>query len=128
KTVKMVKDSGAKLVLDVATGTGDMAIKLVESGIEKVNGVDISEGMLNVGKEKVAKLGLQERITLQVGDGENLPFPDNTFDAITISFGIRNFENVPKGLSDLIRVLKPGGKLFILEFSKPRVFPVKQGY
>lgn len=128
KTVKMVKDSGAKLVLDVATGTGDMAIKLVESGIEKVNGVDISEGMLNVGKEKVAKLGLQDKITLQVGDGENLPFPDNTFDAITISFGIRNFENVPKGLSDLIRVLKPGGKLFILEFSKPRVFPVKQGY
>lgn len=128
KTVKLVKDSGAKLVLDVATGTGDMAIKMVEKGIEKVEGVDISAGMLEVGKEKIKKLGLQDKITLQVADGENVPFPDNTFDAITISFGIRNFENVEKALVDLIRVLKPGGKLFILEFSKPRAFPIKQGY
>lgn len=128
KTVAMVKASGAKSVLDVATGTGDLAIMMANYGIEKITGVDISQGMLNVGVEKVKKAGLDQKITLQVADGENLPFPENTFDAITISFGIRNFEDVPKGLKDLYRVLKPGGQLVILEFSNPRKFPIKQGY
>jgi len=128
KAVKMVLDSGAREVLDVATGTADMAIMLAKKGCAKVTGSDISEGMLAIGREKVSKEGLQNVVSLHSGDGENLPFPDNSFDAVTISFGIRNFENVAKGLQEMRRVLKPGGQLFILEFSNPKTFPGKQFY
>lgn len=128
KTVKKVKESGAKYVLDAATGTGDLAIMMAQNGIPRIVGTDISKGMLEVGKNKVAKAGLQESVSLQIADGENLPFPENSFDAITIAFGIRNFENVEKGLESFYKVLKPGAHLYILEFSKPDTFPVKQAY
>ena len=118
-----------KLMLDVATGTGDFAI-MAESRLhpDKIVGIDISEGMLAHGREKIEKLGLTNKITLQSGDSETISFPDKTFDAITVAFGVRNFENLEKGLSDMLRVLKPGGKLVILEFSNPTVFPIKQLY
>ncbi|MBS0029331.1 bifunctional demethylmenaquinone methyltransferase/2-methoxy-6-polyprenyl-1,4-benzoquinol methylase UbiE [Chitinophaga sp. 22321] len=118
-----------KLMLDVATGTGDFAI-MAERRLrpDKIVGIDISEGMLAHGREKIEKLGLGNKITLQSGDSETISFPDKTFDAITVAFGVRNFEHLEKGLSDMRRVLKPGGKLVILEFSNPTVFPIKQLY
>lgn len=118
-----------KLMLDVATGTGDFAI-MAERRLrpDKIVGIDISEGMLAHGREKIEKLGLSNKITLQSGDSETISFPDKTFDAITVAFGVRNFEHLEKGLSDMRRVLKPGGKLVILEFSNPTVFPIKQLY
>lgn len=128
KAVKMVLDSGARNVLDVATGTADLAIMMAKKGCKTVTGSDISEGMLAIGREKVTREGLDGVVTLQSGDGENLPFPDNTFDAITVSFGIRNFENVAKGLQEMNRVLKKDGTLFVLEFSNPKKFPGKQFY
>ncbi|KAA9339639.1 bifunctional demethylmenaquinone methyltransferase/2-methoxy-6-polyprenyl-1,4-benzoquinol methylase UbiE [Hymenobacter busanensis] len=116
-------------ILDIATGTGDFAFETLRVGPEvQVTGVDISEGMLEVGRRKVRERGLGHRIELQLGDSENLPFDDNTFDAVTASFGVRNFENLPQGLAEMRRVLRPGGKLVILEFSKPRTFPFKQAY
>ena len=107
-------------VLDVATGTGDVAI-LTYKYLKplKITGIDLSEGMLNLGREKVARLKLNDHISLSVGDSENITFQDNTFDAITVAFGVRNYENLNKGLKEMYRVLKPGGKLVILEFSKP---------
>ena len=126
KTVKQVKESGAKKVLDVATGTADLAIMMVKKGIESVTGADISAGMLKVGEKKVADLGLSPQINLVLADSEGLPFEKETFDAATISFGIRNFEHPVKGMADIHRVLKPGGTLFILEFSKPTQIPFKQ--
>ncbi|HLX65787.1 MAG TPA: bifunctional demethylmenaquinone methyltransferase/2-methoxy-6-polyprenyl-1,4-benzoquinol methylase UbiE [Puia sp.] len=109
-------------VLDVATGTGDMAILLARRlPHTRITGVDISAGMLEIGRQKVAQLKLGDRITLQAGDSEALPFPADSFDAITVSFGVRNFENLEKGLQEMLRVLKPGGKLVVLEFSQPRV-------
>lgn len=107
-------------VLDVATGTGDVAIltqQLLEP--ERIIGIDLSEGMLQLGRQKVAKLGLSDKIELLKGDSEIMKFADNTFDAITVAFGVRNFENLGKGLAEMHRVLKPGGKLMVLEFSKP---------
>jgi demethylmenaquinone methyltransferase/2-methoxy-6-polyprenyl-1,4-benzoquinol methylase len=95
---------------------------------DKVVGVDISEGMLKFGVEKINKLGLQNKIELKLGDSENLPFSDNSFDAITVGFGVRNFENLEKGINDIYRVLSPNGMVSILEFSKPRKFPIKQIY
>src|SRR5690606_33063506 len=95
---------------------------------EKIIGVDISEGMLEEGKKKIKKKKLEEIITLQLGDSEKLMFPENNFDAVIVSFGVRNFENLEKGLADMYRVLKPGGKTVIIEFSKPEKFPMKQGY
>jgi demethylmenaquinone methyltransferase / 2-methoxy-6-polyprenyl-1,4-benzoquinol methylase len=115
-------------LLDVATGTGDFALEAMVLNPVHITGVDISTGMLEKGKEKVAARGLTDKITLQVGDSENLPFEANTFDGITVGFGVRNFENLEKGLSDMHRVLKPGGMAVILEFSRPRKFPVKQLY
>jgi demethylmenaquinone methyltransferase/2-methoxy-6-polyprenyl-1,4-benzoquinol methylase len=116
-------------VLDVATGTGDMAILLARRlPRSRVTGVDISAGMLEIGQQKIARLKLGDRITLQPGDSEALPFAGNSFDAITVAFGVRNFENLEKGLLEMYRVLKPGGKLVVLEFSQPRVPVICQVY
>lgn len=107
-------------ILDVATGTGDQAIALVRAGVPKVTGLDLSRGMLDVGIQKIARMNWGDRIDMIQGDSENLPFEDAQFDAITVSFGVRNFENLDRGLQEMARVLKPGGKMVILEFSKPR--------
>lgn len=129
KALGMIKTRKNDLVLDIATGTGDLAIeanKILK--VNKIIGVDISEGMLNVGKEKIKKLGLTDKIELQMGDSEKLLFGDNTFDTVIVSFGVRNFENLLKGLTDMCRVLKPGGTCLVVEFSKPVSFPFKQFY
>ena len=128
KVVKLVGKNNPQQILDIATGTGDLALMMSQLNPEKIVGLDISEGMLNVGKQKVAKANLSEKIEMVVGDSENIPFPDNTFDAITVSFGVRNFENLDKGLTEILRVLKPGGKFVVLETSNPTKFPFKQGY
>lgn len=128
KAIKLLKAHQPKLILDVATGTGDFAIEALALKPEKVVGVDISSGMLEIGKQKMIKKGLDKKIEMVLGDSEGLPFEDNKFDAIIVAFGVRNFENLEKGLADMNRVLKPGGKVVILEFSKPRKFPVKQLY
>jgi demethylmenaquinone methyltransferase / 2-methoxy-6-polyprenyl-1,4-benzoquinol methylase len=128
KAIKQLKGDEPKLILDIATGTGDFALESLKLNPDKIIGVDISEGMLNVGKEKIKKLKLEDKIDLQLGDSEGLVFKDNNFDAVIVSFGVRNFENLEKGLSDMFRVLKPGGKTVILEFSKPQYFPFKQIY
>ncbi|WP_443946210.1 bifunctional demethylmenaquinone methyltransferase/2-methoxy-6-polyprenyl-1,4-benzoquinol methylase UbiE [Pedobacter sp. AW1-32] len=118
-----------RILLDVATGTGDFAFEAIKKlHPEKVIGVDISEGMLDVAKKKINERSLNDVFSVQVGDSEGLHFEESTFDAITCAYGVRNFENLEKGLSDMYRVLKPGGKMVILEFSKPRKFPVKQLY
>jgi demethylmenaquinone methyltransferase/2-methoxy-6-polyprenyl-1,4-benzoquinol methylase len=128
KAVRLLKDIHPKTILDIATGTGDFAIETMKLNPDKVIGVDISEGMLKFGVEKINKLGLQNKIELKLGDSENLPFSDNSFDAITVGFGVRNFENLEKGINDIYRVLSPNGMIAILEFSKPRKFPIKQFY
>lgn len=129
KAIRELSSIQPRVILDVATGTGDFAfesIKILHP--EKIVGVDISEGMLNVAKQKIKERNLGHIFTVQLGDSEGLHFEDNTFDAITVAFGVRNYENLNKGLADMLRVLKPEGKIVILEFSKPKVFPVKQGY
>jgi len=128
RAVRLLKKHQPKLILDIATGTGDFAIEALSLNPEKIIGVDISEGMLSVGREKLIKKNLTDKIELISGDSEFLPFEDNFFDAVIVSFGVRNFENLEKGLSDMLRVLKPGGKVVILEFSKPKSFPFKQIY
>jgi demethylmenaquinone methyltransferase/2-methoxy-6-polyprenyl-1,4-benzoquinol methylase len=128
KAIKLLQNKGIKTMLDIATGTGDFAIEALKINPEKIVGVDISEGMLSVGIEKIQKMGLEKTIQLQKGDSEKLPFSDNSFDAVIVSFGVRNFENLQKGLSDMFRVTKPGGYCLILEFSNPRTFPMKQLY
>lgn len=122
KAVRILKSKQPQVILDVATGTGDFAIEALQTNAKKIIGVDISEGMLNVGREKIKKLNLTDKIELQVADAEHLPFTDNYFDAITVAFGVRNFENLESGLKDMLRVLKPGGDLVIIEFSKPKGF------
>jgi demethylmenaquinone methyltransferase/2-methoxy-6-polyprenyl-1,4-benzoquinol methylase len=128
KAIKMLRELEPKLILDIATGTGDFAIEALALNPDKVIGVDISEGMLEVGRKKMKKRGLDDRIELQQGDSEGLKFEDNKFDAVIVSFGVRNFENLDKGLEDMYRVLRPGGKVVILEFSRPKSFPFKQIY
>jgi len=124
-----LKTDKPKLMLDIATGTGDFALEAYRQlQPQKIIGVDISEGMLAFGKEKMKQKKLADKIELQVGDSERLLFEDNTFDAVIVAFGVRNFENLEKGLSDMRRVLKKGGTVVILEFSKPKKFPVKQVY
>lgn len=126
--VEKVAEIQPKKVLDVATGTADLAIALTQIGGVQVVGLDISEGMLAVGKEKIQKKNLTNRVELVHGDSEDLPFPDNHFDAVTVAFGVRNFENLKKGLSEIYRVIRPGGRLVILETSVPEKFPFRQGY
>ena len=128
KAINMLKSYNPQLILDIATGTADFAIEALALNPQKVIGVDISEGMLAMGRKKIAKMGLEDKIELQTGDSEKLLFSDNKFDAIIVSFGVRNFENLEKGLKDMYRVLKPGGTTVIVEFSKPTVFPFKQLY
>lgn len=126
KAVQVLKRKSPKYILDVATGTADFAIELLQLNPEEVIGIDISEKMLQIGRAKIRKGNLDDRIMLQRADSEGMPFPDNKFDAVTVAFGVRNFENPKKGLLEMCRVLKPAGTLIVLEFSKPRVFPVKQ--
>ncbi len=128
KVLQIVKASNPKTILDIATGTGDLAILMAETKAEKIIGLDISVGMLEVGKQKIASKKLSQKIEMMVGDSEKMPFEDNTFDAITVAFGIRNFENLEKGLAEILRVLKPNGTFVILETSNPTKSPYKQGY
>ncbi len=128
KLVKLVAPYKPERILDVASGTGDLAIALNKLKPSGIVGVDISEGMLEVGRKKIARKGLSNVITLLYGDSENLPFPTNSFNAVTVSFGVRNFAHLDLGLSDMCRVLKPGGVVAVLEFSMPRRFPVVQLY
>jgi len=121
KAIRKLKSSDPKQILDVATGTADMAILCCKMlNVEKITGIDISEQMLEIGKKKVEKEGFTNRIQLHRGDSETIKFAENTFDAVTVAFGVRNFENLEKGLTEMMRVLKPGGRLLILEFAKPR--------
>ncbi len=128
RAIKQLKNQGCKRVLDVATGTGDMAIKIYEILGCEVVGTDISDGMLQIGKAKIERLGLTEHINLLQADSIRLPFNDNEFDAITVAFGVRNYEDLEAGLRDMARVLKVGGRMVILEFSKPRKFPIRNFY
>lgn len=115
-----------QLIMDIATGTGDFALEALVLAPDKIIGVDISAGMLEVGRQKIKKQGLEDRIELIQADSENLPFEDNMFDAVIVAFGVRNFEDLRKGLKEMNRVLKPGGVVTILEFSRLRTFPFKQ--
>ena len=129
KTAKTVARTYPKRILDLATGTADLAILLAKHNPQAhIIGMDISEKMLEIGKRKVDKKNLIHQIELRTGDAASLPFEDNTFDAVTVAFGVRNFENLDKGLSEIHRVLKPMGQVFILEFSMPDKFPIKQVY
>lgn len=128
KVVKIVSKKNPQQILDIATGTGDLALMMSKLNPTKIVGLDISEGMLEVGKQKIENANLSEKIDMIVGDSESMPFEDNTFDAITVSFGVRNFANLDKGLTEIRRVLKPGGTFVILETSNPTKFPFKQGY
>lgn len=128
KAIASLKTVQPKQILDIATGTGDMAIASLVLQPDCIHGVDISEGMLKVGIEKMKEKGLEDKVKLQLGDSEHLPYEEQSFDAITCAYGVRNFENLEKGLTEMFRVLKPGGKIAILEFSKPKKFPVKQFY
>jgi len=128
KAIKTLKPLQPKLILDVATGTGDFAVEALTLKPDQVIGVDISEGMLEVGRKKMHERNLDKQVQLRSGDSENLPFEENKFDAVIVAFGVRNFENLEKGLAEMLRVVRPGGKVVILEFSKPTAFPMKQLY
>ncbi|RQO32103.1 bifunctional demethylmenaquinone methyltransferase/2-methoxy-6-polyprenyl-1,4-benzoquinol methylase UbiE [Taibaiella sp. KBW10] len=128
KAIKSIQPIQPKQILDVATGTGDFAIACLEIHPDKVTGVDISEGMLAVGKQKMTDKKLNDKIQLMYGDSENLPFEDNAFDAITCAYGVRNFEHLEKGLTQMHRVLRTEGRMAILEFSHPKRFPFSQIY
>ena len=128
KVVAIVGKIKPNKILDVATGTGDLAISLSKTGAEEIIGLDISTGMLEIGKQKIKSKLLSDTIKMVVGDSENLPYQDNYFDAITVAFGVRNFENLEKGLAEIYRVLKPGGVFVVLETSIPTKTPYKQGY
>ena len=117
-----------KVILDVATGTGDLAIELSRLKPDRIMAVDIADEMLSFGKKKIKEQKLDEIIEFRNGDSENLEFKDDTFDAVTVAFGVRNYETLQKGLKEMVRVMKPGGHVAILEFSKPKNFPVKQIY
>lgn len=128
RVVAILKQKKPNTILDIATGTGDLAINMVETGATKIVGLDISPGMLEVGKNKIADKKLNEIIEMVVGDSENLPFEANSFDAVTVAFGVRNFETLEKGLSEIYRVLKSNGTFVVLETSVPTKTPFKQGY
>ncbi|PWD98381.1 bifunctional demethylmenaquinone methyltransferase/2-methoxy-6-polyprenyl-1,4-benzoquinol methylase UbiE [Marinilabilia rubra] len=126
--VKQLKELKGPMVLDVATGTGDLAVEICKIDPVAVYGLDLSNEMLAFAKEKIFRKKLHMTVQLRQGDSENLPFEDDFFDAITVAFGVRNFENLSKGLEEMHRVLRPGGRLVVLEFSKPKKFPFKQLY
>ena len=128
KAINLLRSANPKTILDIATGTADFAIQSLSLDPKKVTGVDISNGMLEIGREKIRKKNLDHIITLEQGDSENLLFKDNNFDAVIVAFGVRNFENLENGLAHMYRVLKKDGKVIILEFSKPDSFPFKQIY
>jgi demethylmenaquinone methyltransferase/2-methoxy-6-polyprenyl-1,4-benzoquinol methylase len=128
KVVRLLKPYNPRQILDIATGTGDLAIESLSLNPDKIIGVDISEGMLEMGRRKIEKKGINNTIEFISGDSENLAFSDNNFDAVIVAFGVRNFENLAKGLSEMYRVLKRGGHAVVLEFSKPVIFPLKQLY
>ena len=124
---KLAPDNPKK-ILDVASGTGDLAIELAKMPVDEIIGIDIAADMLEVGRVKIKKRGLDKTIRLQVGDSEAIDFEDAYFDAVSVAFGVRNYENLGKGLKEMQRVLKPGGKVAVLEFSKPSAFPMKNIY
>jgi demethylmenaquinone methyltransferase / 2-methoxy-6-polyprenyl-1,4-benzoquinol methylase len=127
KAISKIKNGNPKLILDIATGTADVAIEMVKRlNPDKIIGLDISSEMLGVGQKKIDKRGMSGIIQLVLGDSENLSYSDNYFDAVTVAFGVRNFESLEVGLKEMNRVLKPGGQVMILEFSKPKLFPFKQ--
>ena len=128
KAISLLKEIQPKIILDVATGTGDFSLEALSLKPEKIIGVDISEGMLEVGRKKMLDKKVDNIIQLQYGDSENLPFQDNFFDALIVAFGVRNFENLERGLAEMLRVIRPGGRIVILEFSRPAKFPMKQLY
>ena len=128
KVVQIVGENHPKQILDIATGTGDLVMMMANLNPDKIIGLDISAGMLEVGKQKINKANLSGKIDMIVGDSEEMPFEHDTFDAITVSFGVRNFANLDKGIKEIARVLKPTGVLVILETSNPTKFPFKQGY
>ena len=127
-TIRKLCVYNPSLILDIATGTGDFAVAATKLPEVKVIGIDISEGMLAVAREKIHKKKLDQRISVQKADSENLPFDDNSFDASVVGFGVRNFEHLKVGLSEILRVLKPGSVFYVLEFSKPSKTPFKQLY
>ncbi|MFT6637491.1 MAG: demethylmenaquinone methyltransferase/2-methoxy-6-polyprenyl-1,4-benzoquinol methylase [Flavobacterium sp.] len=128
KVLKLVAAKSPNTVLDIATGTGDLAILMTNTSATEIIGLDISAGMLEVGKKKITEKKLENKIQMVLGDSENIPYPDSYFDAITVAFGVRNFETLEKGLAEILRVLKPNGVFVILETSVPTKFPFKQGY
>ena len=128
RTIKKLRSHSPKIILDIATGTGDFAVAASKIDDVKITGIDISEGMLNVARKKIAKKNLSEQIDFLKADSEDLPFNSETYDAAIVGFGVRNFENLNKGLSEILRVIKPGGVFYILEFSKPVSTPFKQIY
>ncbi len=128
KVVRIITDKKPERILDVATGTADMAIALLKANPFRIDGIDISAGMLEVGKNKIEQKKLTNKIFLQTGDAEAIPFDDNTFDALTVAFGVRNFDNLDKGLSEMYRVMKEQSICAVLEFTMPTKFPVKQFY
>ncbi len=129
KAINELKKDNPQQILDVATGTGDFAFEALKIlNPKKIVGVDISQGMLDIAQQKITKRGLGDKFSIKLGDSEKLPFEADEFDAVTVAYGVRNFENLEVGLADIHRVLKSGGKAVILEFSKPKAFPIKQLY
>lgn len=129
KAISLLKDMKPRKMLDVATGTGDFALESLRIlKPDHIIGIDISQGMLDIALKKIEERSLSDRFRVEVGDAENLSFESNSFDAVTVAFGVRNFENLQIGLNEICRVLKPGGRAVILEFSNPRTFPIKQLY
>ncbi len=128
KCVRLLREKKPTTILDVATGTGDFAIECVKLNPRKITGIDISEGMMRVGRDKIKAIGLENLISLEHGNAETVDYPDASFDAIVVGFGVRNFQNLEKGLANLLRMLRPGGQLIVLEFSYPHNFLIKAGY
>ncbi len=128
KVLQIVTNHKPKFILDIATGTGDMPILFKDSRADKITGIDISPGMLGVARQKIKDQNLETVINFELGDAENLPYPDSSYDAATVTYGVRNFQDLEKGLSEINRVLSPEGILVILETSVPESFPMKQGY
>ena len=128
RAIRVLEPLKPKTILDVATGTGEFALEALKLNPDKIYGIDIAEGMLDIGRQKIQAKKASALVELLHGDSENIPFKENKFDAVTVAFGVRNFENLKRGLSEILRVLKPGGMVVILEFSKPASFPFKQIY